>query len=334
MGIVTGAINGPMDIANTAVNKTTAVVNNTVGTTLDTVNTTIDTVREVNESAQAVVQQTAQTGAKVSKEILKTTGNVATTALGVLDVNTANAASVANTASTQGTQVVNQTITQTGNVASTSIALAGNALYALIGTANNLAVSQSQHVKATAEMSNAMYDPTLMTKLHDQIRNMFNVRMSKLIGSLRDYSSTQKAFIRKSLGIYRAMNCGKGTLWGYTCLSNANTVVHEFEERLTRAMQQSDALILQLNALTHQIDASLMEVYGIATNLDQYKSLSFVKIQPFYKKSADIYVQIVGVFTKLTEDLNDKLNSGLQLGGRTKRRKLRKRTGKRRTKLR
>ena len=158
--------------------------------------------------------------------------------------------------------------------------------------------------------------------------------MGTLIVSLRDYSATQKSFIRKSLGIYQSMNCGKGKLWGYKCLPDTSMVVHEFEGRLTRAMQNSDALILQLNSLTNQIDAGLMEVYGKATNLNHYKTLSFEKLQPFYKKSADVYVQIVGVFTKLTEDLNQKLNSELQImkGGKHSRRRRRTRSKRSRRK--
>ena len=322
LGITTGAVNGTLGIANTGINKSTSLVDSALGSTLDS-------VRIVNESAQKIVQQTAETTSKISTEALKTTGTVSTAALGIVGVNTANAASILNTTSTEGTQVTNEAVQQSGRLAKTTLSLAGNALYNLIGTADNLALSRSQTIKATSEMTTAMYGETLVTKLNNKIKGMFRSRMNELIVSLDDYSKNQSDFIKQSLVIYQTMHCDKGRIWGHNCLPDVDTIVRNFKRKLEIAGKRSKTLILQLKGINKEIDASLMKVYGKETTLDNYKIEALRKIEPFYERSAGYYIKIVDVFTDLTKELDTKLNEGLREMNDVKQEELQVKGGKR-----
>jgi hypothetical protein len=330
-GLTTGAINAPLQIGNTAVHKSTSLIDSALGSTLDT-------VRIVNSSAQEIVQQTAETTSKISRGALNTTGIVTTSALGVVDVNAENAASIINTTSTEGTKVTNEAVQQSGRLAKTTLSLAGTALYNLLGTADNLALSHSQSIRATSEMTTAMYNETLVTKLNSKIKGIFRTRMNELIDSLHTYSANQNVFINNLIDIYQTINCNKGRMWGYKCSPGAHMVVNEFVQKLKVAMKRSRAHIVQLKGITEEIDSTLVTVYGEENTLDNYKIRALDNIKPFYKKSADLYIKIVVEFGQLTAEIDEKLHEKLQekesvqenlTGGRTRRRRKRRRTKKR-----
>jgi hypothetical protein len=305
LGIANGTVNGTLGIANTTINKSTKLAESVIGNTLQT-------AIDVQSSAQQVIQETVKTSAQITKETLHATGKVSTAALDVVSVNATNAASIINTSSNEGKAITNEAIEQSGRLAKTSLSLAGTSLYNLLGTLDNVALSHSKKVKASNEMTNAMFSETLITMLKKEIQQLFRTRMNDLIHSLRSYSNTQKSFIQQSLSVYKTMHCTRGKLWGHQCSQDHELTVQRFEKKLRVVLDRSNTKLEQLKGIENEIDVVLVGEYAKKTTIAEYKEAALHDISPYYKKSTELYTDIIEHFKNLTEELENEMNKELK----------------------
>lgn len=269
---------------------------------MDTVSTAANSVNRVGQSVNTVLG-TANAVLGTANAAVDATGEVVQ-----------NVGSVIGTAAHEGAQVTNQGIRQVSQIAQNALSVTGNSLETVFGTLNILAAKGSEKVRVKTESTAALYDVRRIAGLKSEIQSEFGSKMGYFIEKLKDYSGSQKNFIRQLLAVYKTARCAKGKFYGHTCPMEVGAAVAAFERKLNVVMASSEAAAFELRGLILKVEPSLMAI--TEPGLERYKEAALKALSPLCVESANVYSRIVQQFSNLTEEIN----AEPQNGGRRKKR--------------